>query len=262
MRGAQPRLPEGMLTVLVAACAVGASHILRAFGLAEYQGLWIGAALLTCGLRGLRRSLGYAYLAGHGDLAALPTDRISGLGAGKTDNLLVWLCGAPAALRGMALRSAKEASIGIVVTLPWLFPAEVYWRVGHGAAGVRWDALGFDLNTLASEAIVTVLPEEVFFRGWLLSTLLLRMCRSGGASLPDAERPPSQSMSRGRLMVCILAQSVIFALFHVLTLPHPARLAVFFPGLLFGALSLWRGGIGAACASHLLCNLYVRQLGF
>ena len=32
------------------------------------------------------------------------------------------------------------------------------------------------------------------------------------------------------------------------TEPHPAKLATFFPGLLFGWLRAWRGGIGAAIA--------------
>ena len=36
---------------------------------------------------------------------------------------------------------------------------------------------------------------------------------------------------------------------------QPARLAVFFPALLFGWLRALRGGIGAPAALHVLCNL-------
>ena len=50
-----------------------------------------------------------------------------------------------------------------------------------------------------------------------------------------AARPP----------LAILVTSVIFALGHVATLPYAARLAVFFPSLLFGLLRARTGGIGA-----------------
>jgi hypothetical protein len=53
-----------------------------------------------------------------------------------------------------------------------------------------------------------------------------------------------------------LAQAALFAVIHVLAAPHPARLAVFFPGLVFGWVRAWRGGIGAALVLHALSNLY------
>ena len=36
----------------------------------------------------------------------------------------------------------------------------------------------------------------------------------------------------------------------------PARLAVFFPGLLFGWIRAWRGGMGAAMAVHAASNIW------
>ncbi len=256
-----------VLTTVIVACAVGASHILRLVGLADYQGIWIGAVLLVCGIRGLRRATGRAFAASRGlqplraPSASTPT-KTSRTDGHCTDDLLTWLCGTPAAARRMAYRAFVEGGIGFAVTLPWLLPAELYWRVVHGAGGTRWNAIAFDLNTVASEAIATVLPEEVFFRGWLLGALLLSACRSGVTSLSEVAEVPPGRAQRLAVLRSILAQSAIFAVFHVLTLPHPARLAVFFPGLLFGGLTVWRKGIGAACASHLLCNLYVRQLSF
>ena len=53
-----------------------------------------------------------------------------------------------------------------------------------------------------------------------------------------------------------LLQAALFALVHFLVEPHPARLAVFFPGLLFGWLRARRGGVGAAIALHAMSNLY------
>ena len=106
-------------------------------------------------------------------------------------------------------------------------------------------ALPPDLANLAlAQLVVVALPEEAFFRGWMQT------------SLTDVEG------SRVRLLGATLgprawlAQAALFALIHVLAEPHPARLAVFFPGLLFGWLRAWRGGIGAALTLHAMSNLY------
>jgi hypothetical protein len=50
-------------------------------------------------------------------------------------------------------------------------------------------------------------------------------------------------------------QALLFALIHFAVDLNPARLAVFFPALLFGWLRALRGGIGAAAAFHASCNL-------
>jgi membrane protease YdiL (CAAX protease family) len=41
----------------------------------------------------------------------------------------------------------------------------------------------------------------------------------------------------------------------------PARLAVFFPALLFGWLRARTGGIGASVCFHAICNVYSQLLG-
>jgi membrane protease YdiL (CAAX protease family) len=58
-----------------------------------------------------------------------------------------------------------------------------------------------------------------------------------------------------------LLASAIFAAGHVLTIPHPARLAVFFPALVFGWLRQRTGGIGASVLFHASCNLFSAALG-
>ena len=45
-----------------------------------------------------------------------------------------------------------------------------------------------------------------------------------------------------------------------MAVPPPARLAVFFPALLFGLLRAWRGGIGAAMLLHALSNVLAELL--
>ena len=59
----------------------------------------------------------------------------------------------------------------------------------------------------------------------------------------------------------ILAASAIFALGHIATIHAPARLAVFFPALVFGWLRARTGGIGASIAYHALCNVFSEALG-
>ena len=97
---------------------------------------------------------------------------------------------------------------------------------------------------LLAQLIVVALPEEAFFRGYLqtsLSDLETRRIRILGASLAPGSW---------------LLQAALFAVIHFLVEPNPARLAVFFPGLLFGWMRARRGGIGAALALHATSNLY------
>jgi len=55
--------------------------------------------------------------------------------------------------------------------------------------------------------------------------------------------------------------SALFALGHLATEPNPARLAVFFPALVFAWLRLKTGGIGAGVLFHVLCNVFASELG-
>ena len=59
----------------------------------------------------------------------------------------------------------------------------------------------------------------------------------------------------------LLVTSLIFALGHFATIRQPARLAVFFPSLLFGWLRYRTKGIGAGLAFHAACNVFSELLG-
>ena len=56
----------------------------------------------------------------------------------------------------------------------------------------------------------------------------------------------------------LLWTSAIFAVGHILTIPHPARLAVFFPSLLFGWMRSATGSVFSAILFHTACNLFAQ----
>jgi len=95
-----------------------------------------------------------------------------------------------------------------------------------------------------AQLIVVALPEEAFFRGYLQSAL--------GDLRDNRVRVLGVPLEPGAWLL----QAVLFAAIHFIVDPHPARLAVFFPALLFGWTRSWRGGIGAALALHAMSNLY------
>jgi membrane protease YdiL (CAAX protease family) len=92
--------------------------------------------------------------------------------------------------------------------------------------------------------LVIALPEEAFFRGYLQSALDGRW-KGRSWRILGADLGPGWLLS-----------AAIFAVGHVLTIPNPARLAVFFPALLFGWMRARTGGVGAAVLFHAMCNLF------
>jgi uncharacterized protein len=104
-------------------------------------------------------------------------------------------------------------------------------------------------DDIAGQVLVIALPEEAFFRGYLQT------------ALDDATPRRLQFRFLGAVIgPSLFATSAIFAVGHVLTEPRVARLAVFFPSLLFGWMRARTKGIGAALAFHAFCNLLVSFL--
>ncbi len=99
----------------------------------------------------------------------------------------------------------------------------------------------------AVQVLVVALPEELFYRGWL-QTSLARGAPGRGVTVLGAR------LGRGFLLTQIL-----FALGHLVTL-QPWRVGTFFPGLLFGWLRERTGGIWAPVAAHALSNLFLTTL--
>ncbi len=104
------------------------------------------------------------------------------------------------------------------------------------------------LELAATQLLVIALPEEAFFRGYVQTRL------------HDAFGPGPRVLGVQVEPRALLLQAALFAAIHFVSIPHPARLAVFFPALLFGVLRAWRGGIGAAVAVHAMSNLLAETL--
>lgn len=98
-----------------------------------------------------------------------------------------------------------------------------------------------------TQLLVVALPEELFYRGWL-QTSLARAVPGAGVRVLGAR------LGRGFLLTQLL-----FALGHLVTL-QPWRVGTFFPGLLFGWLRERTGGIWAPVVVHALSNLFLTTL--
>jgi uncharacterized protein len=156
-------------------------------------------------------------------------------------------------------RLAREARVAVGWALllmliafpPFALGYRAYWhphahfalRLPHTFALARQLA-----NEIAGQLVVIALPEEAFFRGYLQTSL-------------DRVWPPRWRVLGADLGPGWLVAAMIFALGHVLTKPHPARLAVFFPALVFGWLRRRTGGVGASVVFHASCNLFATTLG-
>ena len=123
---------------------------------------------------------------------------------------------------------------------PFFFGFRLWWGVDQLSFGLPADFSGKVMGQL----LVIALPEEAFFRGYLQSAL-------DGAWAHKRRRILGAEVGPGLILSC-----AIFAVGHMLTIPHPSRLAVFFPALLFGWLRARTGGIGAGVLFHAMCNLY------
>ena len=93
-----------------------------------------------------------------------------------------------------------------------------------------------------SQLVVVAIPEELFFRGYLMERL-------------ERVWPPTRRLLGAPVGLALVVSSVLFALGHLLVIPNPQRLAVFFPALVFGWMRARTGSIAAGAVFHALCNL-------
>jgi len=209
--------------------------------LAEYANLALAAVFLVTSLRMARRRPGgtEAYGISLGGLLAAPDDAPD---AGSWAELGRTLRrGVPAALRELAWALTLAALI---------FPPYVWgFAYVHDARSpfrLVWPPHTADF--VLGQVIVVALPEEALFRGYFQSRL--------------AELWPARRTWLGATLSAPawLVQAALFGAIHVLSGGGPARLATFFPGLLFGWLRTRRGGIGAAVFLHALSNLCAELL--
>ena len=124
-----------------------------------------------------------------------------------------------------------------VVRLRQLCPsAWLGWAGGH--VHLTWD-----IASLAfSQVVVVALPEELFFRGYLMGEL-------------EAAWPSRRQVLGAPVGRALWASAALFALGHLLVDFNPQRLAVFFPGLVFGWMRSRTGSLAAGAIFHALCNV-------
>ncbi len=139
------------------------------------------------------------------------------------------------------------AAAAMLVTYPlFIVGFEWWWEPPRAFSGAR---LPHDFwNIAVAQYLVVAFPEEALFRGYLQTRLERRF--------------PSRSWHGIPVGWAIPLTSAAFALGHFLVIPAPARLAVFFPSLLFGMLRHWSGSLLAPFVFHGTCNVLGDALYF
>lgn len=107
-------------------------------------------------------------------------------------------------------------------------------------------------NTLSVEWcvvqwLVVGLPEELFFRGFLLELLERRF-------------PPRRRLLGGGIGLALVLSAAAFAVIHLPKEGDPRALATFLPGLLFGWMRSATGSIVASTLTHGCSNILARVL--
>jgi membrane protease YdiL (CAAX protease family) len=237
MQQARPSLMR-ILSVygLVCAAVVGATWLEPFPTFGEYVHLLVAAIFLLSALR-LTRSDPRHYGVALGGLLEPSDDERPKGPLGLFDLGRALMQAAPPAARELGVAVAIAA-----VVFPIYAVGYYWWWEPSGAFTFTLPQNVLDLAL--AQLVVVALPEEAFFRGYLQTSL-------NDLSKSSARLPGTQ-VALGPWLL----QAALFALVHFLVAPHPSRLAVFFPALLFGWVRGWRGGIGAAIALHALSNLY------
>ncbi len=150
----------------------------------------------------------------------------------------------PRRLLRAALRSLLWSGIAALVFFPLFWAGFVLWWSPPG--GFEWPSAPL-LGAVLTQILGIAIPEEMFYRGYVQT------------SIDDALKPRVQLFG-ATLGPGIVIASAIFALGHLATTAHPARLAVFFPSLVFGWLRAKTGGMGAAVCFHAACNVFSAYL--
>jgi membrane protease YdiL (CAAX protease family) len=110
----------------------------------------------------------------------------------------------------------------------------------------RWFGLGF-VYEVAIGIFAIALPEEVFHRGYLMSAL-------------EARFPPTRKIFGVPFGLAAVLSSLLFAVGHLIGMAETARLATFFPALVFAWLWRRSGSLWAPALFHTASNLLMDLL--
>jgi membrane protease YdiL (CAAX protease family) len=162
-------------------------------------------------------------------------------------------------LRRLASSSARAIGWALLLGAITFVPFFVGWRwFWHPRGAFALHMSAFDVvNEAFGQLVIIALPEEAFYRGYLQSRLDEALPGFGSRD----GVPVRLRIFGASLGPAVLVTSVVFALGHFATIRDPARLAVFFPSLLFGWARQRTGAIGSGIAYHAMCNVFSEVLG-
>lgn len=201
--------------------------------------LVVGMLFLVTALRCAERRPGGAARYGLALAGVLADERGTPETGGRgflRDLLQVLLAGLP--------RFASELLVALAVcaaVFPPFIVGFVFWH--QPKLPFTWQPDPDLVEYALTQVIVVGLPEEALFRGYLQGRL------------EDAWPRRTRFLRVSLGLRAWLLQALLFAILHFIVDYNPARLAVFFPALLFGWVRSLRGGIGAAVFVHAACNV-------
>ena len=125
----------------------------------------------------------------------------------------------------------RGGSDGVALELPVRAQPDLHWLL--------W--------LLLAQVVAIAAPEEMFFRGYVLGRLRLVLL-------------PRRRILGVPFGAAHVLSALLFALIHLVAIPEPGRLLVFFPGLLFAWLAERGGSVTAPIVQHALANFTLRVL--
>jgi len=143
--------------------------------------------------------------------------------------------------------------VSVFTLIPYVFLYLLYFKAlaqSHGEELMVTLNYPFKIShQIIIHIFVIALPEEIFYRGFLQSSLLKRW--------PNNRFIFGLPMGRA-----IIITNIIFAFAHVASSLMPLRLLTFFPGLIFSYLTYKNRSILSATLYHALCNILGQILAY
>ena len=150
---------------------------------------------------------------------------------------------------------SRDFRLGLVFVLVTIIPfiaGHHFWQTEINGRVFQFGLPKEFAYSIVVQFLAVALPEELFFRGYLLHRMTLlwpvemSKMRQGnlfsGLILAARSRP-------------VLMSSAVFAVAHFAGEYRPDRLATFFPALVFAFLRIRTGRLTAPITYHALCNL-------
>lgn len=131
---------------------------------------------------------------------------------------------------------------GLCMRWPQLVPGSC-WHILHPS----WRLPTSFAQMALAQVVVVALPEELFFRGFVMTRL-------------EDALPPTRKLLGAPVGRALVIQAALFGLGHFLVTFEPAMLTRFFPGLVFGWMFARTRSILAGTIFHAACNLLVEVL--